>query len=173
MRGRNPWLMTDERLGDALLPILRRLPLGSGVVFRHRDTPRAERQALFRKVARIAGARRLLLVSVGGLGGTPAHGGPRPFTAPAHSRAEALRQVRRGARVLFVSPVCATRSHPGAIPLGPMQAARVAQGLGVQVIALGGMDARRWRRISQLGFDGWAAIDALAQSGQKWKAVPR
>jgi thiamine-phosphate pyrophosphorylase len=69
---------------------------------------------------------------------------------------------RAGAAILFVSPVFPTRSHPGAPPLGPMRAARIGRGLGLMVIGLGGMTARRWGRVRRLGFDGWAGIDAWA-----------
>jgi len=47
--------------------------------------------------------------------------------------------------------------------LGVRKARRIAQGLPVIVIALGGMDARRFRGIA--GFDGWAAIDAWSAGG--------
>lgn len=153
--------MTDERVGDRLLHAIRRLPPGSGIVFRHHATPPAERRALFRRIRAIAVARRLTLVSVGALPGSRAHGGPRAFTAPAHSRREAIRGVRAGATYLFVSPIYPTRSHPGAPALGSRRAAPIARGLAVHVIALGGMDAQRWRKIRQYGFAGWAAIDAL------------
>ena len=176
------WLMTDERMGDALWPALRRLPPGAGVVFRHRATPPAERRAALRRVERIAAARRLvLLVAGGGSGKAGAHGGGGAAANglrswAAHDRRAAIRGVRHGAGVLFVSPVFATRSHPGARPVGPMRAARIGHGLGATVVALGGMDARRWRRIARLGFDGWAAIDAwLPRAGavdQKRNTVP-
>ena len=80
---------------------------------------------------------------------------------------EAVAAVRRGAKVVFVSPVFATRSHPEADGLGPRKARRIAQGLPVTVIALGGMDARRFRKLT--GFSGWAAIDAWSSrsSGAK------
>lgn len=169
------WLMTDERLGDALWPALRRLPPGAGVVFRHHATPPGERRALLRRVERIAAARRLtLLVACGGSGKGGVHGalgtGQRSWAA--HDRRQAIAGVRQGAALLFVSPVFATRSHPGATPLGPMRAATIGRGLEVAVIALGGMDERRWRRIARLGFDGWAAIDAWRPPDQKWKTVP-
>ncbi|RZL97768.1 MAG: hypothetical protein EOP68_26070, partial [Sphingomonas sp.] len=87
------------------------------------------------------------------------HGRVRGATTwPAHDRREAVAGARAGA-VLFVSPVFATRSHPGAGALGPVGAARVGRGLGLPMIALGGMTERRWRRIAHLGFHGWAAID--------------
>lgn len=157
------WLMTDERLGDALLPAIARLPRGAGVVFRHHATPAAARRRLFAGVARACRARRLVLVAAGGerLGRGPTHGRRGSLTWPAHDRRQGIAAVRAGARVVFVSPVFATRSHPGAPALGPVRAAGVARGLAVVRIALGGMDARRFRRLRALGFDGWAAIDAL------------
>jgi len=163
------WLMTDERLGDGLWAALRRLPSGSGVVFRHYATAARERRKLFRRVARIARARGLVVVRAGaraGYGEDGVHGAARGNglrTAPAHDRREAVAAVRRGADVLFVSPVFATRSHPGAEALGARKARRIARGLPVTVIALGGMDARRFREMT--GFDGWAAIDAWGAGG--------
>lgn len=158
--------MTDERLGDALWPALRRLPPGGGVVFRHHAIAAAERRTLLRRVERIATARRLVLLVAGGGSGKAGVHDPRRGcgrglrSAAAHDRRQAIAGVRRGAAVLFVSPVYATRSHPDAIPLGPTRAAHIGRGLGVGVIALGGLNARRWRRVRAAGFDGWAAIDA-------------
>lgn len=161
--------MTDERLGDGLWAALRRLPRGSGVVFRHYATPVRERRMLFRRVVRIARARGLVVIRAGaraGYGEDGVHGAARGSglrTAPAHDRREAVTAVRRGAEVVFVSPVFATRSHPGAEALGARKARRIARGLPVTVIALGGMDARQFRKL--VGFDGWAAIDAWNSGG--------
>ena len=159
--------MTDERMGDALWPALRALPPGSGVVFRHYATPLPERRAMFGRVRRIARARRLVLVAArpAGLGmcdGVHGRGhGHGVRTWAAHSRREAVAGVRAGADALFVSPMFATRSHPGAGALRLGAALRIALGLPVRVIALGGMTARRFRRVGVYGFDGWAAIDGL------------
>jgi len=159
------WLMTDERMGDALWSALRRLPPGSGVVFRHYATAAGERRVLLRRVRRLAHARRLVLVVAGTstIRTDGVHGGARTRgirTWPAHCRGEALAGERAGADALFVSPVYATRSHERAVGLGPARAVRIARGLGTKVVALGGMDAARWRRIRRFGFHGWAAIDA-------------
>jgi len=174
MRARQPlptlWLMTDERMGELLWDALRRLPHGSGVVFRHY---RAEdRRALFERVRRIARNRRLLLL----LAGTPrdaigwradgAHGrsphrrASRPLvrTAPAHHGREI---VAFASDALFLSPVFATRSHPGARTLGTARFGLIARQARLPVIALGGMDARLFRRVAPLGAYGWAVIDAL------------
>ena len=167
MRARQPslWLMTDERMGEALWDALAQLPRGAGVVFRHRATPLAERRRLWRLAQGVCRRRGLVLVRAGserlGRGPELTHGGRGSLTWPAHDRRQAVAAARAGARVVFVSPVFATRSHPNARALGPLRAAAVARGLPVSAVALGGMDARRWRRLRGLGFAGWAAIDAL------------
>jgi thiamine-phosphate pyrophosphorylase len=159
------WLMTDERIGDVVAAV-RRLPRGAGVVFRHYATPATERRRLWRRLLRIALAKGLVLVRAGAEpmpGEMGVHGrgiGRGLRTWPAHDRAEALGGKRVGADALFVSPVFPTRSHPGAPALGRRRACAIGAGLGVPLIALGGVDARRFRRLA--GFHGWAAIDALA-----------
>lgn len=170
MPARHPvrWLMTDERLDERLWPALERLPRGAGVIFRHYHTPAAVRRVLFARVRQVARRRGLVLVAAGGVSlrgaaGVHARRGHGVVTWPAHDRREALAAVRAGADVVLVSPVFATRSHPGAPPLGLWRAAAIARALPVTVIALGGMDERRWRRMAALGFDGYAAIDAWSQ----------
>ncbi|WP_341208023.1 thiamine phosphate synthase [uncultured Sphingomonas sp.] len=171
MPARHPvrWLMTDERQGERLWAALERLPRGAGVIFRHYRTPAGERRALFARVRGVARRRGLVLVVAGaaplrGAAGVHARRGRGIVTWPAHDRREALAGVRAGADVVLVSPVFATRSHPGAAALGLWRAAAIARGLPVTVIALGGMDERRFRRIAALGFDGYAAIDAWSTS---------
>jgi thiamine-phosphate pyrophosphorylase len=162
------WLMTDERMGEDLWRALQTLPPGSGVIFRHHATPLAGRRALFAKVGKIARARRLLLVRAGPIRlgreqGVHGKGAIRPGqirTWPAHTRKEALTGINAGADLLFVSPIFATRSHPGAAASGPVRAAIRICGLTTPAIALGGMTARRYRRLRLFGFYGWAAIDA-------------
>jgi thiamine-phosphate pyrophosphorylase len=170
------WLMTDERIGDALWTALARLPRGSGVVFRHYGLAPAERRALFARVAAVARKRGLVLVRAGvepmrGEAGVHGRRGRGLRTAPAHSRREAVAAIRAGAQVLFVSPAFATRSHPGARALGRVRSGLMIAGLDVPVIALGGMDARRFAGLSGLKLHGWAAIDAWTRD-QKRKAVP-
>ena len=162
------WLMTDERMCESLWDALERLPRGSGVVFRHYAVDAQERRALFAKVAKIAHRRELMLVRAGAPLGAPAHGTHnqrgRTTTAAAHSRREAIAGIRAGAKLVFVSPVFATRSHPGARALGRVRLGLMIRGLGVPVVALGGMDARNARSLRQLGTYGWAAIDAWTRA---------
>jgi thiamine-phosphate pyrophosphorylase len=118
-----------------------------------------------RKVAKTAQRRHLTLVIAGdtyGLSRAATHNrrGTGLRTASAHTRREAIAAVRAGADAVFVSPVFATRSHPGARALGQIRFALMVQGLAIPVIALGGMTPRRARRLQWLGASGWAAIDA-------------
>lgn len=157
------WLMTDERMGAGLWQAVERLPRGAGIVFRHHATSTAERKRLFARLLRVARRHGLVLVRGGSLpmpGEMGVHGGRDRglVTWPVHDWREARTARRVGADVAFVSPVFATRSHPGAPSLGVRKAGRLARTLPMTRVALGGMDAQRFRRFSD--FDGWAAIDA-------------
>ncbi|MDO6416017.1 thiamine phosphate synthase [Sphingomonas sp. BIUV-7] len=166
------WLFTDERADIGLERALGRLPRGAGIVFRHHATPRAARRARFETVRRIAKARGLVLILAGdprdaiGWGADGWHGRgvlrlPLRFrTAPVHDPRELVAARRAGVDVAFVSPVFATRSHPGAPALGPIRLGQMAKRSTLTIVALGGMDARRYRRMRALGASGWAAIDA-------------
>lgn len=161
--------MTDERLGDDLWRAISRLPRGGGIVFRHYRTPAAERRRLFERVRGVARRRRLVLVLAGpqrqaiAWGADGAHGRSPHLraarlllrTAPAHDARELAQAAR--ADLVFVSPIFATRSHAGARCLGPHRFAALARRAHQPVIALGGMDAAKARRVRAYG---WAAIDA-------------
>jgi len=151
--------MTDERMGDALISAIGRLPRGAGVIFRHYGLPPADRLVLFGRVQRIARARRLTLLSGGRCGEHGRHFGA--LTAPVHSVCERIAAERRGARLIFVSPVFPTASHPGARALGRVRFGLLIQGSKVPVVALGGMTRKRAQSLSAFGIFGWAAISSL------------
>ena len=171
------WLMTDERQGDRLLAAVGRLPPHrAGIVFRHYSLATAARRALFGRVRRIARRKRLLLLLAGpdatahawGADGSHGRGPGRGLrSAPAHDLREIRAAERAGAAFLFLSPVHATRSHPGARALGPAGFARLARQTRLPVIALGGMDAVEARAIERLGAYGWAGIDAWEGSAAR------
>ncbi|MET0239355.1 MAG: thiamine phosphate synthase [Sphingobium sp.] len=167
------WLMTDERVPhERLLRAVARLPRGSGVVFRHYRLGDEERRALFGEVRRIARRRGLWLMLAGderlalrwradGVHGAPSR--RLPWSASAHDRRE-LRAAERGrAALAFVSPLFATRSHPGARPLGVVRFAALARGARVPVMALGGVGRRHLGLIRMLGASGFGAIDSLTR----------
>lgn len=162
--------MTDERQGERLFAAIRRLPAGSGIVFRHKASGRSERRRLFDRVRRIARARGLILLLAASdakarrWGADGAHHrrphAPRRGTAPAHDLREIRAAERSGAGAIFLSPLHPTRSHPGAPALGRMRFAALARATRLPVIALGGVDALRGRQAMRVGAYGWAAIDA-------------
>lgn len=167
------WLMTDPRLGDELLASIQKLPMGSGVIFRHYNLKTTQRRKLFAKVRRVC-ARRGHILLLAGDGATArawhadgVHGQGRSASLPLHSApVHNAREIAAAkcfrASILFLSPLRATRSHTGDRPLGPARfhlLARMCQ--PVKVIALGGMnraEAAKWPRNIIYG---WAAIDAF------------
>lgn len=80
-------------------------------------------------------------------------------SAAAHSRREVAQAFARGADLVFLSPVFPTRSHPGQPALGPVRFGLIAQGAPGPVLALGGMNRHRARRLQALGAAGYGAID--------------
>ncbi len=155
------WLFTDAaRLADPL-PAIRRLPkFCAGVVLRHDDAP--ERAALGRAIAAICRHRRLALVVAGDArlaaqlhAGLHLRGGRRGLqrlpdfvTASAHDAAQLHRARRAGAALVFISPVFATASHPGAPVLGGLGWRRMARLAGrAQAAALGGINGASIRRL--------------------------
>jgi len=137
------WLIADDRLGDDLWTALRKLPPGSGVLVL-RDLDANER----RRLRHPAGVRSLVLVD-----GADA--------VRVHSMRELRKALFMRPRLTLISPMHETRSHPDWRPIPRMRAAALARLAGRQAIALGGMNARRYAKIAQLGFIGWAGIDAF------------
>ena len=63
--------------------------------------------------------------------------------------------------MILLSPLFSTRSHPDWKPIPRMRAAALARLGGRKLLALGGVDARKFARIKRLGFQGWAGISAF------------
>jgi thiamine-phosphate pyrophosphorylase len=163
------WLMTDERMGDRLWEAVDRLPDGAGIVFRHHSLPADRRDSLAMRMAETAKRRGLTLAIAGDVnlakraGAQLVHNPARDFAGLAWSRSvHTLEEAEtaKGAALAFVSPIYATRSHPGQEPLGPELAVQLAQAAGVPAIALGGVDAKKFAQLERQGFYGWAGIDA-------------
>lgn len=167
------WMMTDERQGERLLPAVRALPSGAGIVFRHYSLSGAERRRLFEAVREIARAPDVVVLLAGapdiaaawgahgshGWEGAPAPGLIRSVSV--HDAAEMQAANALKADLAFVSPIFATRSHPGKAALGPEALGALAAQATMPVIALGGMNEARADDLAQLGIYGWAGIDAL------------
>lgn len=161
------WLVSDRRNDAQLDRAVARLPRGSGVIFRHYHLPPAARRARFARVRRLCRRRGHRLVLAGppalarrwraeGACGPPARG---VLLAAGHDLREIGRANRAGVGAVLLSPVFATRSHPGRPTLGPLRFLLLARRSRAPVIALGGMTPRRARRLAR---HGWAAIDGLS-----------
>lgn len=165
------WLISDARNDAALEAALSRLPRGSGLVFRHYHLGDPERRARFRQLARLARLRGHAVVLAGTMRAARAWGADGAYGSasllakgPAGLRlvtTHSLRELRRAARAdaALLSPVFATRSHPGAGALGPLRFLLMAQKSRIPVLALGGITPRRAARMP---LHGWAAIDGLS-----------
>ena len=147
------------------LSVIARLPRGlCGVVFRHDGAP--ERAALGAPWRALCRARRLALVVAGDArlaaalrAGVHLRAGrlagpmrvPGLRTSSAHNMAQLIRARRAGAAVIFISPVFATASHPGAPGLGCFGWRRLARRAGAaKPFALGGISAEDCRALGRL-----------------------
>lgn len=165
------WLTTDERMGDRLWIAIERLPEGdSGIVFRHYATAEDDRRVLAHAVATECRSRDIMLAIAGDsrlaeeTGADFVHNpravGTLPFSMPVHDLAEAIAARDTRAAMVFVSPVHATRSHPGKAPLGAHRAGEIAKAASIPAIALGGMNDAAFAALPAGLFHGWAGIDA-------------
>lgn len=164
------WLMTDERMGERMWDAIGRVPAGTGgIVFRHYSLAPEERLEVGKRVAALTQERKLVL-AVGRdtrlaerLGAQLVHNptdpAALPFSMAVHGEQEADVARQAGADLVFVSPVYATRSHPGAPALGAQRAAELATIAGRPAIALGGMTFGKFWELGP-AFHGWAGIDA-------------
>jgi thiamine-phosphate pyrophosphorylase len=168
------WLISDARNDACLERALARLPRGSGLIYRHYHLPDAARFARFcvlRRIARRHGHLVILADSAltareweaDGIYGAPRALAPRRagliHLATVHNLREIALANRAGADAVLLSPVFATRSHPGGMSLGPGRFRLLARRSRAPVIALGGMTAHRARTLQWLR---WAAIDGLS-----------
>jgi len=172
------WLFSDAIRMPNLRAVVGSLPKNGlcGVVYRHDDAP--DRATLGRLIARLCAARRIALVVAGDArlafslrAGVHVRGGrqlpdPAPWrrrliTASAHNQRERHAARRSGAHIIFVSPVFATRSHPGARCLGAAGFRQLARrSAPAKAYALGGIDGASVRHLGGI-CAGAGAIDGI------------
>ncbi len=167
------WLFTDANRTPDPVGAVRGLPRGCGVVFRHDGVP--GRPLLARAVlaaCRAGGHRMVMTPPVIAGAGLHVRGGRRPdarqmaglVTSSAHSRLQVLRACSLGARVIFLSPLFRTQSHPGQTPLGRLRWLRMGLGHTDRLGALGGVSAATVRALPP-SCAGFGAIGGLADCG--------
>ena len=123
--------------------LLRRLPRGTGIL-----VLRGAESARLRRLARIRGMT-LVEESSGD-------------AARVHDIRELRQALHRRTALILLSPVFRTESHPDWRPIPRMRAAALAWLGKRSLVALGGMNAKRFKRVERLGFQGWAGISAWA-----------
>jgi thiamine-phosphate pyrophosphorylase len=153
------WVFTDQKRLPDPRAVLAKLPKGlCGVVLRAGWGLDA---GIAAGVARICRQRRFALVVAGdaGLafrlragrhmsrGAQRRAGGTGLMTASAHGPGERARAARLQADAVFLSPIFATASHPGAAGLGVVRWASMARGQHRPVLALGGVNSDTARRL--------------------------
>ena len=136
------WFVLVDETG--MQPV-KQIPRGSGVLLLK---PLAA--ASMRRLRQIARHRRLTVVREG-LGAA----------ARVHDSRELRRALSARTPLIFLSPLHRTASHPDWEPLPRMRAAALVRLGGRKLLALGGMDARKFERVRRLGFQGWAGISAF------------
>ena len=136
------WLIVTDLSGMACA---RRLPRGSGVLLLA-DLPARE----LRRLRLLAQQRGLAVI-------TERSG----EAARVHNRHELRSALLRRVPVILLSPMYPTASHPGWQPIPRMRAAAMARLSRRKLIALGGMNRKRYAAVAQLGFVGWAGISAF------------
>ncbi len=170
----------DERLPDPLAAV-RALPRGSMVVVRDRDNDQHEKLSrdllkLARKngLAILVAADPLMAAKLGADGiHLPeicakeatywrARFPAMMLTTSAHSARAVMLAGMLPVDAIFLSPVFATKSHPGGTTLTALRANIIARASGKPVYALGGIDVRNARLLARDAFNGIAAIGALA-----------
>lgn len=137
-----------------------RQPLRSGVVLVNRPSSKD-----LRRLRILARLRRLTIVCES----------PR-CAGRVHNGRELRRALLLRCRLILLSPIHVTNSHPDWEALPRMRAGALARLAGRELLALGGMNARRYRAVAPLGFIGWAGISAWTKmpSVQKnmWRLDP-
>lgn len=175
-------LMSDEQRLPDPREAAGCLPAGSAVLIRHTD--RRARRDLASATAAVCRAHGLMLivsddlelaraVGAGGLhlperiaASSEARTIRRHWrgllTCAAHGPRALCRAAQIGADAALLSPVFASRSHPGRAPLGALRFVTLARAAAVPVYALGGMSAANAGRIADRNIAGIAGIGGLA-----------
>jgi thiamine-phosphate pyrophosphorylase len=118
---------------------------GTGIVLLRRMSPHVRR-----RLERIARARRLTIEDE--------HTGRAKRV---HNMKELRSALLARMPLVLLSPIYPTRSHPEWKPLPRMRAASLARLGGRRLIALGGMNEKRFAKLAPLGFVGWAGVSAF------------
>ena len=173
------FLTDNERVPDPI-PVIRRLPHGSGIIIRDYDAP--DRLIIAERASEAAHDCGLVVLVAGDAliaRHVQAHGVHLPeyqaqlagrfraeepewlVTVAAHGRKGLVAADRFGADAALLAPVFATASHPGAKTLGPVRFSALVRSTKTPVYALGGVTSITARGLRGSGAVGIAAISGV------------
>jgi thiamine-phosphate pyrophosphorylase len=136
------WLIVTGADG---VDAVRRLPRGSGVLVIGRLSTGA-----LRRLKTIVRSRDLRVAIEG-----------RQTAARVHNLGELRRALLARTPLVLLSPIYPTATHPEWAPIPRMRAAAFARLGERRLVALGGMNSKRYAAVERLGFIGWAGISAF------------
>jgi thiamine-phosphate pyrophosphorylase len=139
------WLILDPADEKGLRATLVSLPAGTGVLLLNRLFSRDMRWLRHRALQ-----RHLTIVAEG-----------NATAVRVHNARELRRALLMRVPLVLLSPIYSTLSHPDWRPIPRMRAAALARLGGGKLIALGGMNRKRYATMERLGFIGWAGISAF------------
>jgi thiamine-phosphate pyrophosphorylase len=139
------WLILDPADETGLRATLLSLPAGTGVLLLNRLFSRDMRWLRHRALQ-----RHLTIVAEG-----------NATAVRVHNARELRRALLMRVPLVLLSPIYSTPSHPDWRPIPRMRAAALARLGGRTLIALGGMNRKRYATVERLGFIGWAGISAF------------
>lgn len=175
------FFLTDSTRARKPEKTIKKLPTGSIVVVRDYEHP--DRRSLCMSLASIAKRQKCRLFVAGDLElakAVKADGFHLPehmlsertaihkaktmgllVSAACHNRAALRRAEVACVDYALVSPVFATNSHPGALPLGMHRFARLIDGTTMPIVALGGIEPKTVGTLKGLRLGGIAGISGI------------
>ena len=174
---------TDDQRGGDPLYVAPHLPKGCGIIFRHYNSKKRAELAFY--LSKICKKRDLSLfiaktpelaqeVNAAGchlpdhrISALPVLKAQYPqlvFSAACHSERSLLKAQDLGAVFAFLSPLFATRSHPGASSLGVIKAQKIIKDISFPVFALGGVGFKHQNWLKSAGFAGFGAISEFEKT---------
>jgi thiamine-phosphate pyrophosphorylase len=139
------WLLVTEGNRGEMVALARKLPRGSGILLLAPVDA-----GDMRRLRQVAIDRRLRLEREG-----------RGGAARVHNLVELRAALAAKARPILLSPIFPTGTHPDWTAIPRMRAATLARLGSRGLVALGGMNERRYAIVARLGFSGWAGVSAF------------
>lgn len=143
------WLIVTDPSSVSAATVAK-LPMGGGLLVVGAGATARDREKFMRRIRHLARSRDLVAVH------------ERDGQAlRVHNLPELRAALLRRTPLILLSPIYPTNSHPDWPALPRMRAAALSRLSRRRLVALGGMNERRFARVRALGFQAWAGISAF------------